>query len=115
MPTRSAKARTGATNIREAIKAMKKASRPAAMRQAPQDTRVAVPKQQKHDTAISVATLQTKRLSPALGCDSATPGGSGSSVCKQCKSSNLKRTHQCPAVFQETFARTRAASNHSLS
>src|SRR5215472_19206568 len=67
MPTRSAKARTGATNIREAIKAMKKASRPAAMRQAPQDTRVAVPKQQKHDTAISVATLQTKRLSPALG------------------------------------------------
>jgi hypothetical protein len=44
MPTRSAKARTGATNIREAIRAMKKASRPAAIRQAPKGSKMAVPR-----------------------------------------------------------------------
>src|SRR2546429_549063 len=60
MPTRSARARTGTTNIRDANKAMKNASRPAAMRQAPKDSRMAAPTGRKHHTAIFVAVQSTK-------------------------------------------------------
>src|SRR5690349_22669092 len=89
MPTRSAKARTGTTNIMEANRATKKASRPAAMqlhfirktssaqggstgnfrnscrdwvRFPSQKLEIAAPTQRKHHTAIFVARQCPERI-----------------------------------------------------
>src|ERR1700745_768426 len=73
MPTRSARDRTGTTNIRDANKAMKNASRPAAMRQAPKDSRMAAP---PGENTILLFLLRFNRL-PPKGYE--TPGDRGRS------------------------------------